>query len=144
MEIRCLWPHTEMCWPTVKKRIGFTPWCIFSANVYAKIYKICFEISTPHSVCRDSKLLVGYPHRGLANAKRALIVFISWWRHQMEAFSALQALCQGNSRSPVNSPHKNQWRGAFIFSLICAWTNSWVSNREAGDLRRHYDVTVMY
>ena len=23
-------------------------------------------------------------------------------------------------RSPVNSPHKGQWRGAFMFSLICA------------------------
>ena len=48
--------------------------------------------------------------------------------------------------SPVNSPHKSQWRGALIFSLICAWINDWVNNREAGDLRRyyaHYDVIVM-
>ena len=52
----------------------------------------------------------------------------------------------GIHRSPVNSPHKGQWRGALMFSLICAWTNSWVNNRDAGDLRRHrahYDVTVM-
>ena len=30
--------------------------------------------------------------------------------------------------------------------FICAWINSWVNNREAGDLRRHrvhYDVDVM-
>ena len=33
------------------------------------------------------------------------------------------------------SPHKGQWRGALTFSLICAWTNSWVNNRDAGDLR---------
>ena len=39
----------------------------------------------------------------------------------METFSALLAICAGNSpRSPVNSPHKGQWRGALIFSLICA------------------------
>ena len=47
---------------------------------------------------------------------------------------------------PVNSPHKGQWRGALMFSLICVWINPWVNNREAGDLRRyraHYDVTVM-
>ena len=40
-----------------------------------------------------------------------------------------------------------QWRGALIFSLICAWINGWVNNGEAGDLRRHrphYDVTVMF
>ena len=33
-----------------------------------------------------------------------------------------------------------------MFSLICAWINGWVNNREAGDLRRHrahYDVIVM-
>ena len=49
-------------------------------------------------------------------------------------------------RSPVNSPHKGQWRGALMFSLKCVWINGWVNNREAGDLRRyhaHYDVTVM-
>ena len=48
--------------------------------------------------------------------------------------------------SPVNSPHKSQWGGALMFSLICAWINSWVNNREAGDLRchcAHYDVIVM-
>ena len=44
------------------------------------------------------------------------------------------------------SPHKSQWRGALIFSLICAWINGWVNNREAGGLRRHrahYYVIVM-
>ena len=49
-------------------------------------------------------------------------------------------------RSPVNFPHKGQWRGALMFSLIYAWINDWVNNREAGDLRRqhgHYDVIVM-
>ena len=46
-------------------------------------------------------------------------------------------------RSPLKAPHKGQWGGALMFSLICAWINGWVKNREAGDLRRHYDVTVM-
>ena len=67
-----------------------------------------------------------------------------WWRHPMETFSALLAIWAGNS--PVNSPHKIQWRGALMFSLICAWIRGWVNDREAGDLRRHrahYDVTVM-
>ena len=62
----------------------------------------------------------------------------------METFSALLALCAGNS--PVNSPHKGQWRGALVFSLIFAWKKHWVNTREAGDLRRnraHYDVIVM-
>ena len=70
----------------------------------------------------------------------------TWWRHQMETLSALLALCAGNSPVPVNSPHKGQWRGALMFSLICARINVWVNNGEAGDLRRnraHNDVTVM-
>ena len=49
-------------------------------------------------------------------------------------------------RSPVNSPHKGQWRGALMFSLICSWINGWSNNVEAGDLRWHraqYDVIVM-
>ena len=53
---------------------------------------------------------------------------------------------RGIHRSLVNSPHKGQWRGALMFSLICARINAWVNNGEAGDLRRHrahYDVTVM-
>ena len=52
----------------------------------------------------------------------------------------------GIHRSPVNFPHKGQWRGALMFSMICAWINGWVNNCEAGDLRRHrtrYEVTVM-
>ena len=55
-------------------------------------------------------------------------------------------LCAGNSPVPVNSPHKGQWRGALMFSLICVSINGWINNREAGDLRRHrghYDVSVM-
>ena len=50
-------------------------------------------------------------------------------------------------RSPVNFPHKGQWRGALMFSLICVWINDWVNNREAVDLRRyraHSDVIVMF
>ena len=64
----------------------------------------------------------------------------------METFSALLALCAGNSPVPVNSPHKGQWRGALMFSLICVLTNGWVNIGDAGDLRRyhaHFDITVM-
>ena len=64
------------------------------------------------------------------------------WKH----FPRYWPFVRGSDRSPVNSTHKDQWRGALIFSLICAWLNGWVNNREAGDLRHHrahYDVTVM-
>ena len=64
------------------------------------------------------------------------------WKH----FPCHWPFARGIHRSPVNSPHKCQWRGALVFSLILAWINSWVNNRDAGDLRRycaHCDVNVM-
>ena len=53
-------------------------------------------------------------------------------------------LCGG--RWPVDSPHKGQWRGALMFSLIWACTNGWVNNQDASDLRRHlalYDKFII-
>ena len=68
------------------------------------------------------------------------------WRYQIEPFTALLALCAGNS--PVTGEFHSQRpvTRSLMFSLICALTNSWVNNRDAGDLRRHrahYDVTVV-
>ena len=74
--------------------------------------------------------------------------FILWyddvitWKH----FPCYWPFVRGIHRSPVNSPHKGQWRWALMFSLICAWRNGWINNGEAGDLRRHRahcDVVVM-
>ena len=65
------------------------------------------------------------------------------WKH----FPRYWPFVWGIHRSPVNSPHKGQWHGTLMFSLICARTNGWVNNRDNGDLRRHhtlYDVTVMF
>ena len=64
------------------------------------------------------------------------------WKHLPRYWPFVRGIHQ----SPVNSPHKGQWRGALVFSLICVWINGWVNNREAGDLRHyrtHSDVTVM-
>ena len=64
------------------------------------------------------------------------------WKH----FPRYWPFVRGIHRRPVNSPHKGQWRGALMFTLICVWISDWINNREAGDLRRHlghYDVTVM-
>ena len=70
----------------------------------------------------------------------------TWWRHQMETFSALLAICAGNSPVPGEFPTQRPGMRSLMFSLICIWINGWVNNGEAGDLRRHRahcDVTVM-
>ena len=51
-----------------------------------------------------------------------LYFLFSWWRHQMETYSAslafvrgIQRWLRGIHRSPLNSPHTDQWRGALMF-----------------------------
>ena len=64
------------------------------------------------------------------------------WKH----FPCYWPFVQKIHQSPVNAPQKGQWHGALMFSLICIWTNSWLNNRDASDLRRHYahyNVTVI-
>ena len=64
------------------------------------------------------------------------------WKH----FHCYWPFVRWIHRSPVSYPHKNQWRGDLMLSLIYAWTNGWTNNPEAGDLRchrAHQDVTVM-
>ena len=64
------------------------------------------------------------------------------WKH----FPRYWPFVRGIHRSPVNSLHRGQWRGALMFSLISAWINGWVNDREARGLRRHrahHDVIVM-
>ena len=62
------------------------------------------------------------------------------WNH----FPRYWPFVRGIHRSPVNSPHKGQWRRVLIFSLICAWINGWVNSREAGDLRRHLQCSLYW
>ena len=64
----------------------------------------------------------------------------------METFSALMALCAGNSPVTGEFPTQMPVTRNFDISLICAWISGWVNNGKAGNLRRHcahYDVNVM-
>ena len=64
-----------------------------------------------------------------------------WWRHQMETFSALLAICAG---FPAQRPVARSFD--VFFDLRLNKRLSSLNNREAGDLRSfhvHYDVIVM-
>ena len=104
--------------------------CLSNRSFHANTKRKCLS-STPLFLCDLSRVRDG----------------VLKWKH----FPRNWPFVWGIHRSPVNSPHKGQWRGALIFSLIfslmCAWINGWVNNREADDLRRHrrhYYVTVMW
>ena len=49
---------------------------------------------------------------------------------KLKYFPRYWPFVRGIHRWPVNSPHKGQWRGALMFSLICVWTIGWVNNRD--------------
>ena len=71
----------------------------------------------------------------------------SWWRHQMDAFSALLAICARNS--PVNGefPTQRPVTPSFGVFFDLRLVNGWVNNGGASDLIRHrtlYDVIVMF
>ena len=62
----------------------------------------------------------------------------------METFSALLAICAGNSMVTGEFPAQRPVPRSF--GVFFDWINGWVNNREAGDLRRHrthHDVTIM-
>ena len=71
-----------------------------------------------------------------------------WWHHQLETFCTLLALCAGNSLVTSEFPSQRPVTWSFdVFFIICAWTNGWVNNRYAGDLRchhTHYNVIIMW
>ena len=125
-------------WLIFPQQLGDVEWYCWRSFV---------TLSHNNKIQKDLLCNIQYKHIFVfikCNALNTCLI-ISRWRHQMETFSALLALCAGNS--PVNSPQKGQWRGALIFSLNCARTNGWVHNRDTGDLTRHcahYIVTVMY
>ena len=78
----------------------------------------------------DSVITASHYISALTGKRWAWLLWAFWWK----------------CRSSANSPHKGQWRGALMFSLICVWIDVWVNNGKAGDLRRHRahcDVIVM-
>ena len=71
---------------------------------------------------------------------------MTWWRHQMETFSALLAFCAGNSPVTGEFPSQRPVTRSFdVFfdlrpnkGLIKQWWGWWFQTPSA-----HYDVTVM-
>ena len=103
--------------------------CIFLGHFYGIL---------SGTVCPPHWIIVREIHRPLVDHDDVIK-----WKH----FPRYWPFVRGIHRSPMNSPHKSQWRGALMFTLICARINVWVNNRKAGDLRRnrvHYDIIVMF
>ena len=115
------------------------------------IIKLSMTTSSNGNICRVTGHLCGEftGHRLIPPTKASdtELIFshddVIKWKH----FTRYWTFVRGIHRSPANSPHKGQWHGALMFSLICVWIKGWENNREDGDWRRylaHYDVIVMF
>ena len=84
------------------------------------------------------------PQFCVSDKRSIACVFVPWWRHQMETFSAsrLLAFCKGNS--PVTGEFSSQKPVTRSFDDF--FDLRLKKHRDAGDMgrhRAHYDVTVM-
>ena len=70
----------------------------------------------------------------------------SWWRHEMETFSALLAFCEGHPPISGGFPSQNPATRSFDVFFDLHLNNGSANNRDSGDLRchrAHYGVIVM-
>ena len=74
------------------------------------------------------------------------VAFHTWWRHQMETFSALLALCAGTSSVPGEFPTQRPVTRSFdvFFDLclnkpVCKQSWGWWFETPAHSLWRHYN-----
>ena len=135
-------PHYIQC-----TRFCYTCFCFgnIMSTSYAKWYRYPYppELLHRHNITGAWTI---NDHMIAQDASTATLKYhddVIKWKH----FPRYWPFVRGIHRSPVNSPHKGQWRGALMFTLICARINAWVNNREAGDFRRyrtHSDVIVMF
>ena len=109
----------------------------------------CFAINDPwqenrschNRACHGKNMAVGTVLVPCHAVKWLQLIWRSgtctWWRHQMETFSALLAFCEGNSPVTGEFPAQRPVTRSFDVFFDQRWINGWVNNREAGDLRCH-------
>ena len=92
-------------------------------------------------------LITGYTKKCAHNLSSAVFVHndVIKWNHFPRYWSFW-----GTNRSPVNVPHKGQWRGALMFSLICLNRRLSKQSRRrwfetpSRSLWRHSNVVIRY
>ena len=91
---------------------------------------------------------------GFAESCQSDCLHYRYWRDIVSLYISVRMMTSSNGNifrvtghlCGEFTPHKGQWCGDLMFSLICVWINGWVNNRDASDLRRyraHHDVILM-
>ena len=116
------------CFQYPRGRLNYVIWNIWASRIAVPLYTVKSSQSLRISQFDQRKRL----RSGIMKC-----IFLHDDVIKRKHFPRYWPFVRGIHRSLVNSPHKGQWRGALMFSSICACINGWVNNGEAGDLRRH-------
>ena len=112
-------------------------------NIYIYMFQIpCGKCATNHQ--QTCCLVHYYIHPWLLNPLHDDVIK---WKH----FPRYWPFVREIHRSPVNSSHKGQWRGALMFSLICALNKrlskqswGWWFQSPSRSLWRHGDALIHF
>ena len=142
MKIECSQIIWFYCWKLFKHMTSFLRFCIWFGVMIEHIWRNKFNQSYTSAENRcdnysshacdvtfmmtsihGSKLFTWAQFQSFIVIFHFLVARCLWWRHQMEIFSALLALCEGNPPVTGGFPSQRPVRcGALMISLIGART----------------------
>ena len=119
----------KLIWRTLNIIVAIHGTRMIAVNIKCIYKRICFVAYVREITALLEHFKIPYAKwRTLCCGNFHHVVFIKW-----NHFPRNRSFMRWIHRSPMNSPHKGQWRGALIFSFIWAWINGWVNKHEAGD-----------
>ena len=144
---------TETLYRALKAPLLFEEhWCvIYTCISYHKIYKTP-RTPTVHECTKMNPQFGGYAHimnRTWENWRKSWSLGFQFMMtsSNRNIFRVTGPSVWGKSTGDRWIPLTKSTRGAVMLSLMCAWTNGWANNWDAGDMSRnraYHDVTVMY
>ena len=134
--------------------IFFTTWCIHSCVYTTNTPLVSYTSLLIDVLCCirfNIKFMVSYPAPSIATSTFNQVLPQVPYSHSMtmmtssngNIFRVTGHVCGEFTGPRWISRTKASDAELVMFILICVWINGWVNDREAGDLRRHYDVIVM-
>ena len=127
-------------------RVDFYKLSCFPRNWHRNVRKTAFVSCSVRNIYRNLRDISGLMFQKASRLMKHHNDVIKW-KH----FPRYWPFVRGIQRSPVNSPHKGQCRGALMFSLICTWINGWINNRKgwwfetpSRSLWRHCNVFSLF
>ena len=99
-------------------RSGLNVWR-YTCHAVQAARRVIYEVPVCNYLARDSLHMSSQNAWALDSRGLLLHGDVIKWKHVPRYWPFMR----GIHRSPVDSPHKGQWRGALVHFFICAWTN---------------------